>query len=278
MKYIQYYICLIVLVTFTACEDVIEIDVPEGKVRLVVEGMLTDREELQTVKLKYTAPYFSNQPTPNVQGATVYITDDQGQEITLTETAPGVYQHEFAGIHGRSYELYIETAEGEHYHSLKETMMPVPAIDTIYATFEKASINNEEEGYYVAITATDPADTVNFYRWRYFVNGQLQHEPEDLFFGNDRLIDGLDGIIVNFYRDPLLVGDVAIAEQMSISENAYNFLSLLYQQTVSGGAQFSPPPAPIRGNIIGSSDEDYALGFFMVTAITTAEITIKEEM
>jgi hypothetical protein len=163
MKYIQYYICLIVLVTFTACEDVIEIDVPEGKVRLVVEGMLTDREELQTVKLKYTAPYFSNQPTPNVQGATVYITDDQGQEITLTETAPGVYQHEFAGIHGRSYELYIETAEGEHYHSLTETMMPVPAIDTIYATFEKASINNEEEGYYVAITATDPADTVNFY-------------------------------------------------------------------------------------------------------------------
>lgn len=278
IKHIRYYIFLIALVGFTACEDVIEIDVPEGKTRLVVEGMITDREELQTVKLKYTAPYFSNQPTPVVQEAAVYITDDQGQKITLTETAPGVYQHEFAGIYGRSYQLHIETAQGEQYHSLKETMMPVPPIDTIYATFEKASINNEEEGYYVAINSTDPADTVNFYRWRYYVNGQLQNEPEDLFFGNDRLIDGLDGIMVNFYRDPLLPDDVAIVEQMSISEDAYNFLNLLYQQTVSGGAQFSPPPAPIKGNIINTKDGDYALGFFMVTAITTAEIVIKEGM
>lgn len=278
MKNIQHYVFLIILVAFTACEDVIEVDVPEGKTRLVVEGMLTDREEVQTVKLKYTAPYFSNQPTPVVQGAEVYITDDQGNKIALTETAPGVYQHEFAGINGRTYQLYIKTEEGEQYRSLEETMMPVPPIDTIYATFEKASINNEEEGYYVAINATDPADTVNFYRWRYYVNGQYQNEPEDLFFGNDRLIDGLDGIMVNFYRDPLLVGDVAVVEQMSISENAYNFLNLLYQQTVSGGAQFSPPPAPIKGNIVGSKEGEYALGFFMVTAITTAEIIIEEGM
>ena len=279
MKNIQYHICLILFTVFTvACEDVIEVDVPEGKTRLVVEGMLTDREELQTVKLKYTAPYFSNQPTPVVQGAEVYIADDQGHRITLTETTPGVYQHEFAGIHGRTYQLHIETAEGEQYHSLEETMMPVPPIDTIYATFEEASINNEEEGYYVAINATDPADTVNFYRWRYYVNGQYQNEPADLFFGNDRLIDGLDGLMVNFYRDPLLVGDVAVVEQMSISENAYDFLNLLYQQTVSGGSQFSPPPAPIKGNIIGAKDGEYAIGFFMVTAITTAEITIEEGM
>lgn len=278
MKNIQYYICLIILATITACEDVIEVDVPEGKTRLVVEGMLTDREELQTVKLKYTAPYFSNQPTPAAQGATVHITDDQGQKITLLETAPGVYQHEFAGVIGRSYQLHVETAEGEQYHSLHETMMPAPPIDTIYATFEEASLYNEDEGYYVTITSTDQADTVNFYRWRYYVNGERQSEPEDLFFGNDRLIDGLDGIMVNFYRDPLLVGDVALVEQMSISENAYNFLNLLYQQTVSGGAQFDPPPAPIKGNILSSDDKEYALGFFMVTAITTAEIVIEEGM
>lgn len=275
MKNLKYLIYTVLLFAATACEDVIDLEVPEGKTRLVVDGMLTDREELQTVKLKYTAPYFSNQATPVVEGATVYITDDTGQKITLEENAPGTYQKQFSGVIGRTYQLVIETAEGDTYHSLKEAMVAVPPIDSIYYEFEEASLFNEEEGYYVSVIATDPQGIANFYRWRYYINGQRQSQPEDLFFSNDRLLDGYEDVDVNFYRHPLLPGDVAFVEQMSISENAYNFLNLLYQQTVSGGSQFDTPPAPIKGNIVSTESGAYALGYFMVTAIETAEVTIE---
>lgn len=275
MKNLRYLTYIVFLFAATACEDVIDLKVPEGQTRLVVDGMLTDREELQTVKLKYTAPYFSNKPTPVVEGAAVYITDDTGQKIILTETAPGTYQKEFAGVIGRTYQLTIETAEGEFYQSIEEPMAAVPPIDSIYYEFEEASLFNEEEGYFVSIAATDPREVANFYRWRYYINGQRQSEPEDLFFGNDRLMKDYEDITVSFYRDALLPGDVAFVEQMSISENAYNFLNLLYQQAVSGGSQFDTPPAPIKGNIVHTESGTYALGYFMVTAIETAEITIE---
>lgn len=277
MKRFKSFIYIALLLSVAACEDVIELDVPEGRTRLVVDGLLTDREELQTVKLKYTAPYFSNQSTPLVKGATVYVTDNTGEKIILEETAPGIYQKRFAGVIGRTYQLTVEVANGPVYRSLEEPLKAVPTIDSIYYEFEEASLYNEEEGYFVSITASDPPGKNDFYRWQYYVNGEKQSEPEDLFFDSDRLIDGNEGLTISFYRDALVVGDTALVEQMTISENAYEFLNLLYQQTVSGGSQFAPPPAPIKGNMVNVEDnQDYALGYFMVSAVKSEKIIIED--
>ena len=278
MKKINYTAVFLVLFAVSACQDVIDLDVPEGKTRLVVDGLLTDRDELQTVKLKYTAPYFSNAPTPPISDALVFITDNTGAEIILEETAPGIYQKQFAGEVGKTYLLTVETSDGKVYKSLEEPLRPVSLIDSIYYEFEEESIFYEEEGYYVTISATDPEGKNNFYRWRYFVNEEKQSEPEDLFFISDEVLDGLSGLTVTFSRDALLPGDTARVEQMSLSENAYNFLFLLYQQTANVGSQFDPPPAPIKGNVYNTTDSnDYALGYFMATSITTAEVVIKEK-
>ncbi len=270
-----FFILFTLILTTSGCEDVIELDVPEGRTRLVVDGLVADAYEVQTVKLKYSAPYFSNTETPAATGAEVIITDSKGNEFVLEEAEPGIYQSAFKAQTGTGYSLYVKTAEGEEFRSPMQRMEPVASLDTIYYEFVEKSIFNEEEGYVVVIECSDIEGVENFFRWKYFVNGEFQDNIEDLAFTNDRFVDGSQGLTVTFSSRMLQPGDMAKVEQMSVTREAYNFMNLLREQ-VYGGGQFSTPPAPVRGNVVNiSNQEDFALGFFMVSSIVSKEVEIK---
>lgn len=275
MKTIR-YILLLGSLLFSACEDVIELDTPEGNTRLVVDGLLTDRHELQTVRLHYTTPYFSEQPLPAATEALLIIKENGIPADTLAETSPGVYQKAFQGKAGEQYSLYIKTAEGDEYQSTPQLLQPVPTIDSIYAELSSSPFS-DESGYVVMIRTNDPKEVTNFYQWRLFINGELQQGMENLAIAHDRLVNGNKGVGIGFYRNRLQPGDSARVEQLSVSEEAYDFMSLLRAQA-SGGGQFSTPPAPVQGNVESlAREEDYALGFFMVSAVSSKSIRIHPE-
>lgn len=276
MKYIKTIISISLSVALVSCEDVIELDVPEGNTRVVVEGLITNLEEVQTIKLTTTKPYFDGKPIPVITGATVTVTDDAGGSYVMEETSPGTYQKMFAGVVGRTYKLSFISPSGEHYESLTETLKPVAPIGKIYSEFEKESVMVEEEGNYVSITVSDPSTKNDHYKWRFYVNDEMKNKPEDLYYANDMIFNGTENIIITFSNHALKSNDHAKVEQMSISEGAYDFLHLLFLQTAEVGSQFDTPPAPVKGNIINKNNpENYALGYFMVSAIETAEIVIE---
>ena len=276
MKNIIYFLFALFAIT-TGCEDVIELEVPEGRTRLVVDGLVTDASATQTVKLKYTAPYFSNTSTPAVTGAEVFITDNEDNKFLLEESEAGFYQADFQAQVGKSYSLYIKTAEGKEYQSPMQRMEEVASLDSIHYKFVEKSVFNEEEGYVVTIECSDIKGQENYFRWRYFINGEYQSKPEDLFFAADKFVDGSDGLTVTFWNHLLQEGDHARVEQMSISKEAFNFLNLFRQQ-ISGNGQFETPPAPIKGNVINLADpEDLTMGFFMVSSVVSKEVEISGE-
>ena len=267
------YSLLLSSLLFTACEDVIELDTPEGNTRLVVDGLLTDQNELQTVKLNYTAPYFSGQETPPAENALLIIQENGINTDTLAETSPGLYQKAFQGQQGKSYSLYIKTADGKEYLSRPQLLQPVPPIDSIYAEYTDGRFSGEA-GYVVMIRTDDPKEVANYYRWRLIINGAYQQGIENLNFGTDRLVNGNKGLGIGFYRNRLQPGDSVAVEQLSISKEAYDFMSLLRDQA-SGGSQFSTPPAPVPGNVKSLQEEEqYALGFFMVSAVSARSVTV----
>lgn len=260
----------------TACEDVIELDVPEGRRRLIVDGLITDGNEVQTVSLKYSSPYFSPEALTPASQALVVVSDDTGKKDTLQETDPGIYQKALQAEVGRSYSLYVKTAQGEEFHSSPQRMAEVGGLDTLFYEFREAGSFNDEEGYIVNLECSDIPEQRKYFRWRLFVNQDFQGQPRNLFSAKDQLADGFKGLSVSFWNHLLQEGDVARVEQMSISEEAYEFLNLLYPQVNSGNGQFGTPPAPIRGNIKGLKDpNEYALGFFMVSAMLSSEIEIR---
>lgn len=271
------YILLILIIPllFSSCIDVIDLEVPEGRQRLVVEGRVTDLLELQTVILKNSAPYFSNTELAMVAGAEVSVIDNDGEVIVLEESSDGVYQKEFQGVGGQSYSLLIRLKDGTEYVSVPEKLVAAPAIDSIYYKFQKKSIFNPEEGYKVGIYFSDPPGQRMYYRWTFHLNEEL---IRDLFYYSEsRYYDGLEDIDLDF-NYVVQKGDKVKVRQLSVSERYYRYLDILRMQVYNTGSQFDTPPAPVIGNVHKAGDrEDYAFGYFSVTGVAMAEMEIKEE-
>lgn len=277
MKRIKSIVLFVFIFGAFGCEEIINLDVPEGERKLVVNGWITDLPGPTTVKLTFTADYFSNIPNPPVIGALVILNNSNGAPDTLVETpiGSGKYVTQNNGTVGNTYKLYIRTNDGNEYQSLKEELESVPVIDSIYFEFREETVF-EEEGYYVQINTKEPAGLGNSYRWKFYVNSVFQNKPEDLFYADDEFVDGNDinGFDVHF--NPIEIGDTAKVEQLSISRNAFNFFALVQEQTIFVGSIFDFPASPIKGNIYNLKDpNDTPLGFFGASSVSVSEIVIQ---
>ncbi|SDL09318.1 protein of unknown function [Catalinimonas alkaloidigena] len=274
MKLLHYILPLVALTGVVSCTDEIDLDLPEGETRLVVDGHITNVLDSQTVKLTTTASYFSGQPTPPVTGATVWLSDETGTRHNLAETRSGVYQKYFAGDTNRTYVLHIETAEGRVYASAPELLHPVAPIDTLtYVDEEEVPFG--DPGFYLMINAQEPGHTQDFYRWRYYVNDTLVTDPSEQIYASDEFVNGNPIVDFQISYEPVQVGDYVRVEQMNISRALYEYLTILYQQT-SGGGPFDTPPAPVPSNVQNVNDpNERVLGFFYAAGITEASTVIE---
>lgn len=295
-KYIIYTLTACAIF-FASCEKVVNIDLSEGNKRLVVEGTLKHYKDnpdngFQSIKLTTTYAYFDTNPDNAVQNAVVSITDNTDNTVSLLEEgAKGVYSTDnlIAQI-GHSYTLKVacELNGSPQVFEATETLSPVTDIDNIYQEFVEENLF-DEEGYYARIDISDPADEKNFYKWDVYIdfaadepdagpvnaleeiNGGTKRETirDDEFLGENST-----GISV--YDKVASVGDIISIDQFSISEDAYYYFFNFYGLIAESGGDI--PPAPVIGNVKNvDNPEDYGLGYFLVSSVTTKSITIVEE-
>lgn len=260
------------------CQDVIDLQLPDGETQLVVDGWLTNLEGEKTVKLSLSANYFSNEPNPGVSGAQVILYNEEGPVDTLRESPEkaGTYLTDFTGVIGQTYHLLIRTPDKKEYASQPQELREVAPITDI--SYEYVDDNPFlDPGYYIRISSYEPAGLGDYYRWRQLINGVYQNTPFDIVIASDEFVDGNDIINFEVGTQPLEVGDTCRIEQHIISKEAFDFLFLVRDQTAFVGSIFDSPPAPIRGNIYNIKDpEDRPLGFFGVSGVSTAEIVVEE--
>jgi len=278
-----YTISLVLFLSFMmGCEDVIEINVPDEEPRLVVEGSITTLPGPQTVKLTYSTQYFETTTPPPVTDAQVILRDDQGREdqLVMIDSLPGVYYTHTPGEIGRAYTLDIILPDGRQYRSDSEVLSKVSDITALNYDIADQDEEPQEDGrrrYTLLLSAIEPQDERNFYRWKVFINDKLVGDPEDLAFARDDFV-GEFVIDVEIYEGRMTPGDRVRVQQLSITESYYDFLAVLFEQTAFIGGLFDPPPAPIRGNIRNVDDpNDYGLGYFNASDVDVAEIVIERE-
>jgi hypothetical protein len=270
----------LLLASFTwSCEDIIDLEVPDGDVKLVVDGLLTDVDSIHTVKLSTTSPYFSGKQTPRVSGAIMYLTSSSGDTTYFIETAvgSGEYKIKYQVRDNIDYYLNIMTPDGKQYRSHEESLHRVPPIDSLYQGDEyiEEIPDFREGGYYVNLATREPEGVGDYYRWTIYINGEKVIDPFNIYVIDDRLYDG------NPITDWDLVyglqpGDRVVVHQMSISKRAYRFWYLLHIQAQNFGSPFDTPPAEIEGNLYNISDEhERVLGFFGVSRVEKDDIIIK---
>lgn len=268
------YIALFGLI-LSGCQDVVYLDLPNGKPLLVVDGEISDQPGKKFLMLRYSIPYDKQGAFPVEANALVRLFEDSVEVALYTaDSIPGLYATTFTGTTGRAYYITIETLDGESFYSFPETLNRVPEIDSIYAPYIDFPAPFED-GNYVLFDTWEPAGVGDCYRWRQYLNGQYLGGPFYLLVRDDRLVDGnnLVGFQISF--DPLLVGDTFYLEQMSITRTAYDYWTLVFTQTAQVGSNFDPPPAPVIGNIRNSNDEDdLVLGYFSAVGLRGAGVRV----
>ena len=111
---------ILTLVGFSSCDDSFPIgDLANNSDRLVIEGVFTNENRVQTIHISRTLAFTKSSPDgnsyPQLTGAQVSVSDDQGNTFNFIEQAPGIYATSgpVQGIVGRFYTLSVTTSEGK---------------------------------------------------------------------------------------------------------------------------------------------------------------------
>ncbi len=270
MKKLLYFVILIFFTT--ACEDVIELNVPTESPRLVIDASINwfkgTLGNEQQIKLTLTAPYFENS-VPPANGAQVEIKDNSNNNFIFTEDGlTGIYKNSrFFPVLNETYYLTI-IYDGETY-TASETLKSVASIEYVDQNNEGGFSGNETElkAYY-----TDPADEENYYFFEFIsdipVIPSLEVYKDEFTNGNQ---------IFGFYtEEDLASGDLVTIRNYGISKEFYNYMFILLQQnSQEGGGPFETQPATVRGNCINQTNpKNFPLGYFRASEVDELIYTV----
>jgi len=284
MKKVSIY-CLS-LILFSSCETLVQLELDEGEKNLVVESYLefsdTTDWGFARVFLTESSSFYGNSTPKRVSNATVSINDTH----TLIEDPDslGYYISQspipYLGQTEFRMEIIADVDENEGRWKSITQYTSVPQIDSIYYVYEAEASLFQEEGYYVKVMLTDPAEEQNFYHLTVLLNDTVSFE---LSPGTKRSLilkdEYINGMELNFMVNdiPLKKGDHLKVVLSSITEDVYYYYFNLYTLLTETSGIGAAPPFPLYGNVVSLNENfDNALGCFQVRSTTVKEITITD--
>ncbi len=237
------------VILFSSCEEIIEIDQPDGAERLVVEGVISTELDSSFIRLTKTLPYLDNtSPVPLVTDAQVSVNG-----ISFTHEGNGIYKapSPYKGIANTLYNLLI-THNGKSYTSAS-FLEDGYDLDTIVPVF-KPEEPFIEEGYTVAYAALDSRPKIKYTYFRFGYKDELTSFGKDSIFDFRVLFDNKDfpSDYPYVFELPFLrlkENDTCIMIFRTVDDNVYRYLQALGQR--GGSSFFSSPPANLPTNITG---------------------------
>jgi hypothetical protein len=256
------YLILLLSVTFTGCEEAIDVDTDTAPPRLVVDASITWEKGTagneQKIKLTTTTNFFNTIP-PAVSGATVFITNSSATVFDFIET-PGTGEYicsTFVPVIGEMYTLTV-VHNGRTITST-ETLLASPAIDYIMQE-TIAGIENEQDQIEIKSYFTDNGATNDYYLLRY--QSSVTAIPEyiaidDEFFQGNQVF----GLYLNEDLEP---GRLLGIKLYGVSERYFHYMEKLINITGANGP-FSTPAGVLRGNLVNTTNPDeFVFGFLNV--------------
>ena len=281
----------IAVLLLNSCTTVIDAKLDTGPTQLSVDAILTDQPGSQTIRLMQTAAYFDNSTPPAATSATVTVSDNTGRTYAFVDPDNDGYYvwqpsgKDTLGHVGRTYQLTI-TYQNETYRA-NSVINRVPPIDSLIFVKRKLNPLSKNEGYRAEFYAMDIAGSADYYRIRFFRNGELQNKPANIITTQDggfRSTTGVtDGLLFiapirrSVNPDSLYVlNDKVNIELQSLTLDAFNFWQQFRTQITNGGL-FASPPANVPTNIINTNATGrQATGFFITSAVRSLSATVSQ--
>lgn len=281
-KVLKYISVVLIGASLTACERVIDLDLPDGEAIPYVDAWITDQTGMQTIKFLKATDYMSASGPETVSDAQITVTDvTTGQSYAFTYLN-GAYNYDAGssaiGVVGHTYKLSI-TWKGEQFEATDELKRPTK-IDSLTSKFEEAD-GEDEEGFYVKLYAHDPVGAVDYSWIRTYRNGTLNYYVGEMLasdgsFGDEGLTDGYafippfrDGVTSG--EEPYKKGDNVQVLLRSLSKPSKEFIEQAQAQLTNEGLfgkVLRNVPANVRNLKTDSKTKIY--GWFGTTAETRA--------
>lgn len=273
-------------ILLSACERIVELEIPSSDPTIVVESQITSQLEPWEVRLTMSQPYFDQGTLAFVASADVSIVGTDGTDVNLIHTDSGYYKTEFSQqcLPGETYTLSVKY-DGEEYLATEQAPLAFP-IDTIASYYLPENNGFIEEGYYVFIQGRERVEKGDFYLFKAYRNDTLKDDfgsnldndefgsvsflNEDFDINNitSELSKGKTPRPFPFTVEP---GDTVRVEQYAISEKYFNYIFDIEAQQGRSGTPFDPPPANPNNNISNGG-----LGYFSVVHKEEAQIVVDE--
>ena len=246
-KVIKYISIVLLGGSFTACERVIDLDMPKGDALPYVDAWITDQPGVQTIKFLKATEYITTNTPEAIADAQITVTD-----VTAGKSYPFTYQNGGynynagttpIGVVGHTYKLSI-TWKGEQFEATDE-LKRRSILDSLTSKFEEAD-GEDEEGFYVKLYAHDPVGAVDYCWVRTYRNGTLNYHVGEMlaadgsFGGDEGISDGFafippfrDGVTSG--EEPYVKGDVVKVLLRSLSKPSHEFIEQVQNQLTNEG-------------------------------------------
>lgn len=280
-------------ISLWSCETVVEIDLPEHKPVLVMNGVMSTDSVLK-VKITHSKSSLDNAAIQPIQNASVSLYLSGGQHLgDLTHQGGGYYSMpSFTPAAGTQY---VIEATAPNYDKISATdAIPVPVQIVSYTL--KDSVLDSGNGYLVAqldVTFNDPLEK-NYYAiellridtlfpdtpyveqvWIYPANSESGSEEEGLtdVLVNDEVFNGktytVSLLMDSYHLQPFYQPNHTLQLHLrmkTISRDLYLYEKTFHLQQLNSGNPFSEP-VRVHGNING--------GFGILGAYSVNEVRIK---
>lgn len=255
-------ILTLVVILFSACEKVIDLDLQGSSPRIAIEANLNDLSTDQVIRITRTVAFGTDKKSDAVGDASVSVRSSANEEINFVYDKDGYYRAQnFVVKSGLRYSLDVRV-DGQSYTSTA-VMPQYVAIDSIGISKEAVFT---EERYYPTFKFYDPAGTKNYYLYEISINDSPVRFASTY---NDKFNDGK--YITHEIEDrsvELELDDEVKVIRYCVEEQVYKFWNE-FQSANPGGAAPGNPSSNISNG---------ALGYFSVASATVHTFKTREYM
>ena len=258
---------------FFGCEDVIEIEVPSGKPKLVIDAFFEvfyNQNPITAntvVKLRKSTDYFEEQ-IPIITDATVLIKDlTNSIDIVFTDDdLDGDFEPitNFVPQKNIEYELNV-FYDGELYKGTAKKILTSGFSEVLQGN---ATLFTGEE-VEIKVTIMDDINTENYYLFDFSKN--LYSAREDRFFNGSKY-----NFSFFYQKDEIELPSTVTLKMSGITKDYLTYFRVLSEQSGQrSGGPFQTIPSSLLGNIINTTNFDnFPLGYFHISQTDTYNLSL----
>jgi hypothetical protein len=293
------HVILLLMLILASCIEPIEPELGVFDYLLVVEGHVSNLDEVNTVRLSRTKPLGVEYGGVEV-GALVYVQDQAGAKFYFEESSPGIYQSDpacFVGQVGQTYTLHIETLYGSTYQSRPVLLSSSPAIDSLYFEREQRldADGTSTDGIKILLDSHDPDGRAQYFRYEWEETYEIKvpypsnvsvwvcyntTTSSDIVTANTSQLNEarvseleLKYVSTEGYRLRSLYR--LLVRQYALSLEGIKYWTELRKISESQGTLFDPLPYDLPSNVFNPNNPDeQVIGLFDAGAVSEKEIYI----